>query len=77
VEWLLAEGGADIEKEDGCGQTALELSAKIGDFATVRWLLADGGSTDVINAMLWAATEGQLAIMQWLLAEWCQHYTCG
>ena len=75
VQWLLAEGGADISDSNNRGYTALLLSSLNDHLGTVKWLLAECGADInesnkyIFTALLISCSNGQLGTVQWLLAE--------
>ena len=44
MQWLLAEGGADITESSNNSSTALLLPSFSGQLETVQWLLSEGGA---------------------------------
>jgi cellobiose-specific phosphotransferase system component IIA len=66
VNWLLREGGADVEDVNNDGDSAFR-----GQLETVRWLLEEGGADieDTNNDGNSALISGQLETVKWLLKE--------
>jgi imidazolonepropionase-like amidohydrolase len=75
VQWLLKEGGAQINEKDDFGLTALSCAASKGHLEVVKWLLKEGGAQidertrRGLTILLCAASKGQLEVVEWLLEE--------
>jgi hypothetical protein len=75
VQWLLREGGANIDERNVRGDTALITATQGAKLTIVQWLLSEGGanvaeSNDAgWSSLLVAIRAGHLHIVQWLLRE--------
>jgi len=71
--YLLAHG-ADINREDDCGQTPLHLAARCGDAGMTAQLLARGAAVDALDdgdetPLIKAVEEGHLEVVKILVTH--------
>ena len=71
AKWALANGCPNNTSWRGTEMLMVDTAAMFGHMDLVQWLCQDRGHTIDRNVMAWAASSGNLNLVQWLRSEGC------